>query len=80
LLLIVASPLQALNRPDPSVLNSLNWDQLQWRQDARPTNPGSWYAVLSGNLSTGPWVIVYKLLAGSLDAAHYHSSDRYIRA
>jgi anti-sigma factor ChrR (cupin superfamily) len=78
LLLILASPLQAQNRPDPSVLNSLNWNQLQWRQDARPTNPGSWYTVLSGNLSTGPWVIVNKLMAGSFDATHYHASDRYI--
>lgn len=78
LLLILASPVQAQNRPDPSVLNSLNWNQLQWLQDARPTNPGSWYAVLSGNPANGPWVIVNKVMAASFDAPHYHASDRYI--
>ena len=65
-------------RPDPSVLNSINWDQLQWYEDGRPTNPGSWYAILSGNLSTGPWVIVNKVLAGNFNQPHFHSYDRYI--
>jgi len=78
LMLILTAPVQAQTRPDPSVLNSVNWDQLQWFQDTRPTNPGSWYAVLSGNLSTGPWVIVNKVLAGNIDWPHFHANDRYI--
>jgi quercetin dioxygenase-like cupin family protein len=73
---VQAQPVQA--RPDPSVLNSVNWDQLQWLQDGRPTNPGSWYAILSGNPSTGPWVVVNKVAAGSFDQPHFHTYDRYI--
>ena len=60
------------------MLKSVNWDQLQWLQDTRPTNPGSWYTVLSGNLATGPWVIINKVAAGSFDWPHYHAGDRYI--
>ena len=60
------------------MLNSVNWDQLQWYQDTRPTNPGSWYTILSGNPSTGPWVIVNKVLAGNFDRPHFHAYDRYI--
>jgi hypothetical protein len=76
LILVLTIPVQA--QPDPSILNSVNWDQLQWSEDGRPTNPGSWYAILSGNPSTGPWVIVNKVLAGNLDQPHYHPYDRYI--
>ena len=78
LLLILASPVQAQNRPDPSVLNSINWSQLPWLQDTRSTNPGSWSALLSGNLATGPWVIVNKVMAGKFNAPHSHGYDRYI--
>lgn len=76
LMLVLTTPVRA--QPDPSVLNSVNWDQLQWFEDGRPTNPGSWYAVLSGNLATGPWVIVNKVLAGNFNRPHFHSYARYI--
>ena len=78
LILILITPVQAQPKPDPSILNSVNWDQLQWLKDARSTNPGSWYAILSGNLSTGPWVIVNKQEAGNFNTPHFHSHNRYI--
>ena len=77
-MLILTAPVQAQTRPDPSVLNSVNWDQLQWYQDARSTNPGSWYTVLSGNPATGPWLMINKVLAGNFDQSHFHAYDRYI--
>jgi hypothetical protein len=77
LMLVLTTPVQA-QRPDPSVLDSVNWDQLQWFKDSRPTNPGSWYAILSGDVSTGPWVIVNKVEAGNFDQPHFHTYDRYI--
>jgi hypothetical protein len=77
-MLILTAPVQAQTRPDPSVLKSVNWDQLQWVQDGRSTNPGSWYTVLSGNPSTGPWLIINKVQAGYFDWPHTHPYDRYI--
>lgn len=78
LMLILTAPVQAQTKPDPSVLNNVNWDQLQWFEDKRSSNPGSWYAILSGNPSTGPWVIVYSVKAGNFDQPHFHAYDRYI--
>jgi hypothetical protein len=76
--LVLTTPLQAQPLPDPSILNSVNWDQLEWFEDGRSTNPGSWYAILSGDLSTGPWVIVNKVLAGNFNQPHFHSYERYV--
>src|SRR5262249_4018249 len=77
LILIAMTPVQAQLKPDPSILNSVNWDQLQWFEDGRPANPGSSYAVLSGDLSTGPWVVINKVLAGNFNQPHVHLHDRY---
>jgi hypothetical protein len=77
LIAMTMTPVQAQSKPDPSILDSVNWDQLQWFEDERPTNPGSWYAVISGDLSTGPWVIINKVLAGNFNQPHFHHHNRY---
>jgi hypothetical protein len=62
---------------DPSILNTLKWDELQWFQDS--VNPGSWYAVVSGDpLRPGPYVIVNKVLKGNFNRPHFHPYQRQI--
>jgi hypothetical protein len=76
LILFAMTPAQAQTKPDLSILDSVDWEKLEWIEDGRPTNPGSWYAVLSGDLSTGPWVIVNKVSAGNFNQPHRHHHDR----
>lgn len=75
LLLPFASPARA--QVDPSILGTINWDQLQWLQD--PIDQGSWYAVVSGDLAgPGPYVIVNKIVAGNFNRPHSHPTSRQI--
>jgi hypothetical protein len=77
LMLFLTTPVQA--QLDPSVLSTLNYAQMQWNEDKRPTNPGSWYTVLSGDLSRpGPFVILNKVLRGNFNQPHFHLHDRQI--
>ena len=74
-MLVFATPVQA--QLDPSVLSTLNYDQLEWLEDK--DNPGSWYTVLSGDPSTaGPFVILNKVLKGNFTRPHFHARARKI--
>ncbi len=78
LLLVLTAPVRAA-QVDPSILSTLDYDKLEWYQDTRPTNPGSWYTTLSGNMGqSGPFVILNKIVAGNFDQAHFHPFDREI--
>ena len=75
LLLVMATPAKA--QLDPSILSSLNYDQMQWLEDK--VNPGSWYSILSGDPSTsGRFVILNKVLKGNFNRPHSHPRERQI--
>jgi hypothetical protein len=76
LVLTLAAPARA-QQLDPSILSTLNYDQLQWVEDK--TTPGSWYAVLSGDPSkAGPFVILNKVLKGTFNRPHFHDDARQV--
>jgi quercetin dioxygenase-like cupin family protein len=76
LMLLLAAPARA-QQLDPSILSTLNYDQLQWLEDT--ATPGSWYAVLSGDPSTeGRFVILNKVLKGTFNRPHFHATARQI--
>ena len=75
LTLVLTTPVQA--QLDPSILSSLNYNQMQWIEDK--VNPGSWYTILSGDPSrSGPYVILNKVLKGNFNRPHSHPHDRQI--
>jgi hypothetical protein len=76
-MLIAMTPVHAQTKPDPSILESVDWEKLEWIEDGRPTNPGSSYAVISGDLSNGPWVVLNKVEAGNFNQPHHHLHNRF---
>jgi quercetin dioxygenase-like cupin family protein len=74
-ILVLAIPARA--QLDPSILSTLNYDQLEWLEDER--TPGSWYVVLSGDPSTdGRFVILNKVLKGTFSRPHFHPTARRV--
>jgi len=74
-LLVLAAPVRA--DVDTTVLDGLDYDGLEWLEDT--TNPGSWYAILSGDPSEpGPYLILNKVLKGNFTRPHLHPKPREI--
>jgi len=74
-MLVLATPARA--QLDPSILSTLNYDQLEWLEDE--ATPGSWYTVLSGDPSkAGPFVILNKVLKGTFSRPHFHATARQV--
>lgn len=72
-MLMLALPARA--ELDTSIVDDLNYEELQWLEDT--TNPGSWYAILSGDPSEpGPYVVLNKVLKGNFTRPHVHPRPR----